>query len=169
MSAYSAIILLKVAALPLVNYILLTLDNQLLRNPKISNQLIGTTAQDIHQLIIETADAYQDAAQLSPEATSCAYHARFLRYLVSNDSSKPRRSEDDHHHHHRENGVHLDPRLPGALCSFSDHGVLPPNIIHQRRSAKFSYISPITSVSPVITSGSRVTLSLPGFVTHGCR
>ena len=150
MSAYSAIILLKVVTQLLVSYILLTLDTQLLRNPKTSSQLIGTTAQDIHQLIIKTADAYQDAAQLSPESTSCAYHARFLRNLVSNDSSKPRRSEDDH----RENGVHLDPRLPGTLRTFSITAFFRLRLstevrqVHRYRSRHLSMLSrylPFTS------------------------
>ncbi|KAF9459558.1 fungal-specific transcription factor domain-containing protein [Collybia nuda] len=97
MSAYSAVFLLK-----------------LLRSSSTFSQLNENTANDIHTLISETADAYQDASQLSPTSTSAAYHARFLRSLVSNDVFKARRN--DHRERHESN-MPIDPRLQGPPTS----------------------------------------------------
>ncbi|KAF8061438.1 fungal-specific transcription factor domain-containing protein [Lyophyllum atratum] len=91
MSAYSAVFLLK-----------------LLRSPTICSQLNESTAHEIHTLISQTADAYRDAAHLSPESTSAAYHARFLRSLVTNDVFKSHRSDQKER---RESGLPIDPRL----------------------------------------------------------
>jgi hypothetical protein len=59
-------------------------------------------------VISETADAYQDASQLCPPSTSAAYHARFLRSLVSNDVFRARRNDQKER---RDAGVPIDPRL----------------------------------------------------------
>ncbi|KAG5645860.1 hypothetical protein DXG03_005202 [Asterophora parasitica] len=91
MSAYSAVFLLK-----------------LLRSSSIFSQLNESTAHEIHTLISQTADAYQDASQLSPESTSAAYHARFLRSLVTNDVFKTRRLDQKDKN---DNGMPIDPRL----------------------------------------------------------
>ncbi|KAF8892684.1 fungal-specific transcription factor domain-containing protein [Infundibulicybe gibba] len=91
MTAYSAVFLLK-----------------LLRSP--NSQLSDATAKEIHSLISKTAEAYHDVSALSPASSSAAYHSRFLRGLVTSDIFKTRRGEKDRY----ENGMSLDPRLPGA-------------------------------------------------------
>ena len=61
-------------------------------------------------MISETADAYQEASQLCPPSTSAAYHARFLRSLVSNDVFRARRNDQKER---QDAGVPIDPRLQG--------------------------------------------------------
>lgn len=101
MTAYSAVFLLK-----------------LLRSSNTYHQL-KETAHDIHVVISETADAYQDASQLSPPSTSAAYHARFLRSLVSNDVFRARRNDQKERH---DAGVPIDPRLQSLPTS---HAPMP--------------------------------------------
>jgi hypothetical protein len=92
MVAYSAVFLLK-----------------LLRSSNTLAQLHEGTAHEIHALISKTAEAYFEASALSPASTSAAYHARFLRSLVSNDIFKSRRNDKD-----RYEGMPIDPRLQGS-------------------------------------------------------
>ena len=65
---------------------------------------------EIHALITQTADAYQEASSSSnsPISISAAYHSRFLRNLVHKDLFKAQRSERERHV-----GVPIDPRLQG--------------------------------------------------------
>ncbi|RDB24029.1 Protein priB [Hypsizygus marmoreus] len=97
MSAYSAVFLLK-----------------LLRSPATLSQLHESAARDIYTLISQTADAYQDAASLSAESTSAAYHARFLRSLVTYDVFKTRQIDQRDKYN---NGMQIDPRLQGPSTS----------------------------------------------------
>ncbi|KAG8801147.1 hypothetical protein FRC16_001206, partial [Serendipita sp. 398] len=70
MSAYSAVFLIK-----------------LLRRTSMLSELAATGAhRDIHDLISQTADVYQEAALLAVSSSSAAYHARFLRALVARDA-----------------------------------------------------------------------------------
>lgn len=50
------------------------------------HELAHTASHDIHELISQTADAYQEAALLAVSSSSAAYHARFLRVLVAKDA-----------------------------------------------------------------------------------
>jgi len=102
MTAYSAIILLK-----------------LLRSSNNLAQLREGTAEEIHSLITKAADVYYDASVLSPASTSAAYHARFLRALIANDTFKSRRSEKEIY-----DGMPIDPRLQGPTGS---HGSTVPS------------------------------------------
>lgn len=58
----------------------------------------GATGE-IHAIISKTADAYEEASNLSPACTSAAYHARFLRELVAQDifRSKQHKAWEDGH------------------------------------------------------------------------
>ncbi|KZT03432.1 uncharacterized protein LAESUDRAFT_716247 [Laetiporus sulphureus 93-53] len=76
MTAYSAVVLMK-----------------LLRGPNRLDELKEGAVQEIHNMIMKTAKAYQDAAHLSPASSSAAYHARFLQSLVENDLHKMRQRE----------------------------------------------------------------------------
>lgn len=69
MSAYSAVFLIK-----------------LLRRTAMLSELATTASRDIHDLISQTADVYQEAALLAVSSSSAAYHARFLRALVAKDA-----------------------------------------------------------------------------------
>jgi len=69
MTAYSAVFLLK-----------------LLRSSKTLAELHEGATGEIHAIISKTADAYEEASHLSPACTSAAYHARFLRELVAQDT-----------------------------------------------------------------------------------
>ncbi|PVG02850.1 hypothetical protein CPB86DRAFT_548759 [Serendipita vermifera] len=69
MSAYSAVFLIK-----------------LLRRTAMLSELGGTAFKDIHELISQTADAYEEAAGLAVSSSAAAYHARFLRALVAKDA-----------------------------------------------------------------------------------
>jgi len=95
MTAYSAVFLLK-----------------LLRSYNTLSQLHDGTAQEIHNAIIKTADAYSDAAMLSVASTSASYHARFLRSLVANDTFKSKWNEPDY-----AAGISIDPRLQAGSKS----------------------------------------------------
>lgn len=97
MSAFSAVSLLR-----------------LLRSPTISSQLHQSTAHEIHALISQTAQAYDDASHVSSESTSTAYHARFLRSLVTNDVFMNRRNDQKER---RDNGLPVDPRLQAPPVS----------------------------------------------------
>ncbi|KAF8921608.1 hypothetical protein CPB85DRAFT_1489996 [Mucidula mucida] len=89
MSAYSAVFLLK-----------------LLRSSHALPQLHEGAAREIHTAITKTADAYHAASNLSPASTQAAYHARFLRSLLTNDLFGSRRREKA-----RYDTSSIDPRL----------------------------------------------------------
>ncbi|RPD79725.1 hypothetical protein L226DRAFT_178781 [Lentinus tigrinus ALCF2SS1-7] len=96
MSAYAAIVLLR-----------------LLRNPSAIVQL-GMSAEEIYSIVNKAADAYEGAGHVTGSAVdSAAYHARFLRRLVSMDQERAR-------HHADQNGY----RQEGVPSSFA--GGLPP-------------------------------------------
>jgi hypothetical protein len=59
---------------------------QLLRRTAMLHELAHTASNDIHELISQTADAYQEAALLAVSSSSAAYHGRFLRALVAKDA-----------------------------------------------------------------------------------
>lgn len=105
MSAYAAVFLLR-----------------LLRNPCTAPQLPEGSAQQINSMISKTADAYHEASTLSPASTSAAYHARFLRNLLSTDAFRSRKSE---RHTGRAN---IDPRIQG-------HNAMPSPIYSHTSSA----------------------------------
>ena len=50
------------------------------------SELSPTASQDIHDLITQTADVYQEAALLAVSSSAAAYHARFLRVLLAKDA-----------------------------------------------------------------------------------
>ncbi|KAF8197377.1 fungal-specific transcription factor domain-containing protein [Pholiota molesta] len=91
MTAYSAIFLLK-----------------LLRTPNTGDQLGAERAHEIHQLIMQTANSYEEASRfaLSTVSMAASYHARFLRSLVEHDIFKSRRGERE-----RSDNTPIDPRL----------------------------------------------------------
>ncbi|KAJ7063042.1 fungal-specific transcription factor domain-containing protein [Mycena amicta] len=105
MSAYSAVFLLK-----------------LLRSSNTLGKLHEGAAHDIHSLISKTADAYYEASVLSPTSTSAAYHARFLRSLLSNDIFKARQPDSD-----RFESMPIDPRLqaPAPTPLYSQQQLTP--------------------------------------------
>lgn len=78
MSAYSAVVLLR-----------------LLRSDTTSRRLEEEGASHkIHALIAKTADAYQEAASLSPAVSmSAACHSRFLRHLLESDVFRTRKAD----------------------------------------------------------------------------
>ncbi len=98
MSAYAAIVLLKVHAPANVTPRGKT-DGcppraQLLRNPSTMIQL-RENAEDIHAIINRTADAYQNASHVTgSELDSAAYHARFLRRLTVMDQERARQQPE---------------------------------------------------------------------------
>lgn len=95
MSAYSAVFLLK-----------------LLRSSSTLPQLHEGAAHEIHTAITQTADAFQEAASLSPTSTSSAVHSRFLRNLVANnDIFKSRGLEKGRYD---VTIPQIDPRLQGS-------------------------------------------------------
>jgi len=59
-------------------------------------------------MISKTADAYEEASSLSPTSTGAAYHARFLRGLVAQDTFKARQNESN-----RFQGLQVDTRVHG--------------------------------------------------------
>lgn len=67
--------------------------------------------EDIHSLIMKTADSYEEASRFVVSSVSMAatYHARFLRSLVENDIFKSRRGGD----RERNDNLPIDPRLQG--------------------------------------------------------
>ncbi|KAF5386973.1 hypothetical protein D9615_001775 [Tricholomella constricta] len=127
MSAYSAVFLLK-----------------LLRSSTIFSQLNESTAHEIHSLISQTADAYQRASQISPESTSAAYHARFLRSLVTNDVFKTRRIDQKDKN---DNGMPIDPRLQREIFPsgmyFSYAPSAPPPTSHASVQSPTQMYSPL--------------------------
>jgi hypothetical protein len=84
-SAYSAVFLIKVRKDLFFDFRRLT-NMQLLRRTAMLHELAHTASNDIHELISQTADAYQEAALLAVSSSSAAYHARFLRALVAKDA-----------------------------------------------------------------------------------
>jgi len=61
-------------------------NSQLLRSSKTLAELHEGATGEIHAIISKTADAYEEVSHLSPACTSAAYHARFLRELVAQDT-----------------------------------------------------------------------------------
>lgn len=108
MSAYCAVFLLRVGVYHCCYRSLTNILEKLLRSSSTLAQLNEGTQHDIHSIISKTADVYQDASMLSPASTSAAYHARFLRSLVTNDIFKARRNDKD-----RYDNLPIDPRLQG--------------------------------------------------------
>ncbi|OSX64716.1 hypothetical protein POSPLADRAFT_1073166 [Postia placenta MAD-698-R-SB12] len=76
MTAYSAVVLMK----------LLRGNNHLLR-------LVDDAANKIHSMISKAAEAYHNAALLSPASSSAEYHARFLQSLLANDVYKQQQQQ----------------------------------------------------------------------------
>lgn len=70
------------------------------------SELNESASQDIHDLITQTANVYQEAALLAVSSSSAAYHARFLRVLVAKDveskNGRPRSSVESSHDSHDE-------------------------------------------------------------------
>ncbi|KAL6309215.1 fungal-specific transcription factor domain-containing protein [Sparassis latifolia] len=85
MTAYSAIFLLK-----------------LLRSANRLEELKDNAQDEIYGMITKTADAYQEAAALSPASSSAAYHSRFLRSLVTNDTYKQRQLQQAEQEKHKQ-------------------------------------------------------------------
>jgi hypothetical protein len=81
--------------------------SQLLRSPNTRDEFNLETKREIHALITQTADAYQEAS-CSSVLISTAYHSLFLRHLRYKDISKALKSEREQHV-----GVPIDPRLQG--------------------------------------------------------
>ncbi|KAL7283115.1 hypothetical protein ACG7TL_002540 [Trametes sanguinea] len=87
MTAYAAIVLLK-----------------LLRAPNVMSQLHEGAVEQIHRIINNAADAYQHAGHVTgSEIDSAAYHARFLRRLVTTDIERARQHSE--HGSFRQDGV----------------------------------------------------------------
>lgn len=75
---------------------------QLLRSsdahPGLQSELPEGAAREIHATIIRTAEAYNEAAHLSPISSFAAYHARFLWHLIHMHRTRPSVMRDRHHH-----------------------------------------------------------------------
>ena len=83
--------------------------SQLLQSPNTADEFSSDTMNEIHALITQTADAYQEASSSSSPVSICtAYHSRFLRHLVHKDIFKVRKGKRERHV-----GVPIDPRLQG--------------------------------------------------------
>ncbi|KIK63832.1 hypothetical protein GYMLUDRAFT_162284 [Collybiopsis luxurians FD-317 M1] len=83
MSAYAAVFLLR-----------------LLRNSNTLKQLHEGAAEEAYTVILSTADAYHEASVLSIASSSSAYHARFLKGLLTSTNDifrfrKPEKSRSD--------------------------------------------------------------------------
>ena len=91
---------------------------------------------EIHALITQTADAYQEASSSSsPVSISTAYHSRFLRHLVHKDIFKVRKSKRERHV-----GVPIDPRLQGMKVITGIYVIhrLLDNLVSFNCGSKFS-------------------------------
>ncbi|TEB36075.1 hypothetical protein FA13DRAFT_1683361 [Coprinellus micaceus] len=113
MTAYSAVFLLK-----------------LLQTPTTYSQIGESTANDIYSLISKTADSYYEASNLSPVATSAAYHARFLQSLLANDIFQSRRP-DGRPAGRNDNRMPIDPRLQNQPAGPSAQGSSQAPYPHQ--------------------------------------
>lgn len=78
MTAYAAVFLLK-----------------LLRSSETLAQLHEGATEEIYSTIAKTADAYHEASTLSSSSSSAAYHARFLRALIANDTLRAKQAEKE--------------------------------------------------------------------------
>ena len=88
MSAYAAIVLLKVRSIHLRVFKSLIHTLQLLRHPA-TGAILETSYEQIHRIINNAADAYQNAGHVTgSELDSAAYHARFLRHLTALDTAQ---------------------------------------------------------------------------------
>ena len=113
MTAYSAVFLVKVwiekKSIVILWFKKAISASQLLQSPNTADEFSSDTMNEIHGLITQTADAYQEASSSSsPVSISTAYHSRFLRHLVHKDIFKVRKSKRERHV-----GVPIDPRLQG--------------------------------------------------------
>lgn len=81
---------------------LLLTVRQLLRssdtNLGLQSELPEGAAREIHATIIRTAEAYNEAAHLSPTSSFAAYHARFLWHLIHMHRTRPGGMRDRPHH-----------------------------------------------------------------------
>jgi hypothetical protein len=149
------------------------------------SELSPTASQDIHNLITQTADVYQEAALLAVSSSAAAYHARFLRALLAKDAewkmhrharqsmSSSRNSPDDMDedrrasamgqyptaHHGPAQSHPMHPTSPHYSSTFSNvaHATLPPTM-------HTSQMSP-TDTKPTIVY--RNTPSTSNGVTNG--
>ncbi|KAF8964132.1 hypothetical protein BDZ97DRAFT_947087 [Flammula alnicola] len=103
---------------------------KLLRTPNTGEQLGPDRANEIHALISQTADSYEDASRYAQSTVSIAasYHARFLRSLVENDIFKSRRGERER----IDSSMPIDPRLQGPVIA---HGTIqnPPSQVYSHQ------------------------------------
>lgn len=97
MSAYAAVFLLKVFSFYDPTGASTHSSRQLLRSSNTLAQLHEGATEEIHTAISKTADAYHDASTLSSSSSAAAYHARFLKALVANDSLRAKQSEKERH------------------------------------------------------------------------
>ena len=67
-------------------------------NPGLQSELPEGAAREIHATIIRTAEAYNEAAHLSPTSSFAAYHARFLWHLIHMHRTRPGVTKDRPHH-----------------------------------------------------------------------
>ncbi|TFY64439.1 hypothetical protein EVJ58_g2615 [Rhodofomes roseus] len=89
MTAYSAVVLLKLLRADIS-------PSLLQRKPD--------AMSEIHSVITMTAKAYNDAAHLSHQSYSAAYHARFLQSLIANDVQKERQRQAERERYAGVNG-----------------------------------------------------------------
>ena len=101
---------------------------QLLRssdaNLSLQSELPEDAAREIHDTIIRTAEAYNEAAHLSPTSSFAAYHARFLWHLIHMHRARPGVMKDRSHHdisldHSIQSMVSLDSRLLSLTATAS--------------------------------------------------
>lgn len=95
MTAYAAVFLLKVFSFYDPAEGSTNSCRQLLRSSNTLAQLHEGATEEIHSTISKTADAYHEASTLSSSSSAAAYHARFLKALVANDSLRAKQAEKE--------------------------------------------------------------------------
>ncbi|CDO70586.1 hypothetical protein BN946_scf184636.g19 [Trametes cinnabarina] len=139
MTAYAAIVLLK-----------------LLRAPNVMSQLTEGAVEQIHRIINNAADAYQHAGHVTgSEIDSAAYHARFLRRLVTTDMERARQ--------HAEHGSY---RQDGVVPPLFAQG-LPPIRTAQTSSSMQTASQDIFSMQRPVPSHSHFSAALPSMSMPG--
>ncbi|KAH9905521.1 uncharacterized protein B0H18DRAFT_964883 [Fomitopsis serialis] len=158
MTAYSAVVLLKLLRASI--------------SPSLSD-LRTNAMQEIHNMIGKTAKAYHDAAHLSQQSYSAAYHDRFLRSLIANDLQKAQQRQAERELYSREmastNGRGVPSSyVPAGQPSHSAngygqqvYGMQANGIEHPQAPQHSGYYSQSPAVSSALTSSTASSSSSP--------
>ncbi|KAH9951420.1 hypothetical protein B0H21DRAFT_718945 [Amylocystis lapponica] len=175
MTAYSAIFLLR-----------------LLRSSSTLSELKEGAAREIYAMIRKTADAYAEAAHLSPSTSAAAYHSRFLLKLVENDIQRTEQADQEKYKQslastrrgsvskpihgqmpqgYQSSQMYAQPSLPSTIVDHTNSfnysappSIATPSSLAQGSAGSFSYSRGESDYHPISPESATRSSSLSAYV-----